>query len=163
MWSSSIGKECSSSQLYCQAKGWFQKSQEFSNDLEKGFLSGKMEGEKMDAQGKVLKMFFTLKILNSPFSKQRLLELFFLSLFFYAYFSLFFPFFISLLRMNSGIFEMFQEKTIFKLYFKWDGSGYTKIYEIGGVVENLSVVDAYLEMDLCTAIISFGEASNKIL
>jgi hypothetical protein len=58
---------------------------------------------------------------------------------------------------------MFQEKTIFKLYFKWDGSGYTKIYEIGGVVENLSVVDAYLEMDLCTAIISFGEASNKIL
>jgi hypothetical protein len=70
MWSSSIGKECSSSQLYCQAKGWFQKSQEFSNDLEKGVLSGKMEGEKMDAQGKVLKMFFPLKILNSPFSKQ---------------------------------------------------------------------------------------------
>jgi hypothetical protein len=30
-------KKCNSSQVYCQAKGWFQKSQEFSNDLEKGF------------------------------------------------------------------------------------------------------------------------------
>jgi hypothetical protein len=38
--------------------------------------------------------------------------------------------------MNKGIFEMFEEKTIFKLSFKWDGSGYTKIYEIGGVAEN---------------------------
>jgi hypothetical protein len=45
-----------------------------------------MEGEKMDSHGKVLKMFYPLKILNSPFSKERLLELFFLSLF-YASFS----------------------------------------------------------------------------
>jgi hypothetical protein len=37
MWSSSIGKECNSSQVYYQDKGLFQKSQEFSNDLEKGF------------------------------------------------------------------------------------------------------------------------------
>jgi hypothetical protein len=44
MWSSCIGKECNSSQVYYQAKGWFQKSQEFSNDLEEGFLSGNMEG-----------------------------------------------------------------------------------------------------------------------
>jgi hypothetical protein len=52
---------------------------------------------------------------------------------------------------------MFEEKTIFfKLSFKWDGSGYTKIYEIGGVAENLSVVDAYPEMDLCTPINFFG-------
>jgi hypothetical protein len=37
MWSSSIVEECNSSQVYYQAKGWFQKSQEFLNDLEKGF------------------------------------------------------------------------------------------------------------------------------
>jgi hypothetical protein len=58
---------------------------------------------------------------------------------------------VSLLRMNLVIFEMFEGKTIFfKLSFKWDESGYTKIYEIRGVVENLSMVDAYPEMDLCT-------------
>jgi hypothetical protein len=61
---------------------------------------------------------------------------------------------VSLLRMNSGIFEMFEEKIIFffNFCFKWDGSGYTKIYEIGGVAKNLSVVDAYPEMDLCMPI-----------
>jgi hypothetical protein len=36
----------------------------------------------MDSHEKVLKMFSPLKILNSPLSKERLLELFFLSLFF---------------------------------------------------------------------------------
>jgi hypothetical protein len=30
-------KECNSSQVYCHTKGCFQKSQEFSNDMEKGF------------------------------------------------------------------------------------------------------------------------------
>jgi hypothetical protein len=40
--------------------------------------------------------------------------------------------------------------------FKWDGSGYTKIYEIRGVAENLSAVDAYLGMDLCTLIKKIG-------
>jgi hypothetical protein len=93
MWSSSIGRECNSSQLYCQAKGWFQKSQEFSNNLENGFSSGKMEGEKMDSHGKVLKMFSPLKILNSPFQNTEsfgafppssFFLCFFLSLFFYA-------------------------------------------------------------------------------
>jgi hypothetical protein len=63
---------------------------------------------------------------------------------------------VSLLRMNSEIFEMFEEKTIFfKLSFKWDGSGYTKIYEIGGVVKKLSMVNAYPRMDLCTQINCF--------
>jgi ferritin len=38
MWNSSIGKECNSSQVYSQAKGWFKKSHEFSNDLEKFFF-----------------------------------------------------------------------------------------------------------------------------
>jgi hypothetical protein len=42
----------------------------------------------MDSHRKVLKMFSPLKILNSPFSKERLLELFFLSLFFLCFFSL---------------------------------------------------------------------------
>jgi hypothetical protein len=64
---------------------------------------------------------------------------------------------ISLLRMNSGIFEMFEEKIFFfKLSFKWDGSGYTKIYEIEGVAEILPAVDAYPGMDLCTPINFFG-------
>jgi hypothetical protein len=63
----------------------------------------------------------------------------------------------SISLLIRGIFEMFEEKTIFfKLSFKWDGCGYTKIYEIGGVAENLSVVDAYPEMDLCTPINFFG-------
>jgi hypothetical protein len=44
---------------------------------------------------------------------------------------------------------MFEEKTIFfNLYFKWVGSGYTKVYEIGRVAKKLSVVDAYHGMDL---------------
>jgi hypothetical protein len=51
--------------------------------------------------------------------------------------------------MNSRIFEMFEEKK-FKLSFKWDGSGYTKIYAIGGFAKNLLIVDAYPRMDLCT-------------
>jgi hypothetical protein len=57
----------------------------------------------MDSHEKVLKMFSPLKILNSPLSKERLLELFFLSLFFLCS--------VFLLRMNSGIFEMFEERT----------------------------------------------------
>jgi hypothetical protein len=48
------------------------------------------------------------------------------------------------------------ENNFFKLSFKWDGSGYNKFYEIGGVAENLSAVDAYPRMDLCTPIIFFG-------
>jgi hypothetical protein len=48
---------------------------------------------------------------------------------------------------------MFKEKTnFFKLSFKCDGSGYTKIYEIWVVAENLSAVDTYPRMDLCTPI-----------
>jgi hypothetical protein len=103
MWSSSIGKECNSSHVYCQAKGWFQKSQEFSNDLEKGFRSGKMEGEKMDSHEKVLKMFSPLKILNSPFSKETF-GAFLPFSFFSMLLFLFFLCSVSLLRMNSGIF-----------------------------------------------------------
>jgi hypothetical protein len=40
-----------------------------------------------------------------------------------------------------------RKQFFFKLSFKWDGSGYTKNYEIGGVVENLSAVDAYPGID----------------
>jgi hypothetical protein len=43
-----------------------------------------MEGEKMDSRKKILKLkcFSPLKILTFPFSLQRLLELFFVPLFF---------------------------------------------------------------------------------
>jgi hypothetical protein len=96
---------------------------------------------------------FSSQSIEFPFFKrERLFELFFLCFFFYASFS--FSFFlcsVSLLRMNSGIFEMFEVKTIF-----------FQIYKIGGVMENLSVVDAYPRMDLCTPIIFFSEASSKI-
>jgi hypothetical protein len=158
MWISSIGKECNSSQVNCQAKGWFQKSQVFSNDLEMGVWSGKMEGEKMDSHGKVLKIFSPLKILNSPFSKERdswsfssflFFLCFFFSLFFYASFSLLFFYAPSLYWGWTRWFLkcLRRKQYFFKLSFKWDGSGYTKNYEIGGVVENLSAVDAYPGID----------------
>jgi hypothetical protein len=68
----------------------------------------------MDSHIKVLKIFSPLKILNSTFQKRETFGAFLpFSLFFYASFSLFFLCSISLLRMNSGIFEMFEEKTIF--------------------------------------------------
>jgi hypothetical protein len=83
----------------------------------------------MDSHKKVLKIFSTLKILNSPFSKERDLWSFssflsFFSFFLYASFSPFFLCSVSLLRMNSGIFEMFEEKTIcfqtfFQMGWKW--------------------------------------------
>jgi hypothetical protein len=64
----------------------------------------------MDSHGNFFKMFSPLNILNSPFFKrERLLELFFLSLFLSMLLFLFFLCSISLLRMNSGIFEMFEE------------------------------------------------------
>jgi hypothetical protein len=51
----------------------------FLNDFRKGFENGMMEGEKMDSHKKILKLkcFSPLKILTSPFSLLRLLELFF--------------------------------------------------------------------------------------
>jgi hypothetical protein len=107
-------------------------------------------------------IFSSQNIEFSFFKRERLLELFFLSLFSMLLF-LFFLCSVSLLRMNSGIFEMCEEKTIFfKLSFKWDRSGYTKIYEIGGVAEKLSALDAYSGMDLCTPKKCLGEASSKI-
>jgi hypothetical protein len=73
-------KGYNSSDAYCQVKAWSKKSYEtFSNDFEKGFENGMMEGEKMDSHKKILKLkcFSPLKILTSPFYLQRLLELFF--------------------------------------------------------------------------------------
>jgi hypothetical protein len=63
----------------------------------------------MDSHKKVLKTFSPLKILNSPFSKERDFWSF-SSFFSMLLFSLFFLFSISLLRMNLGISEMFEEK-----------------------------------------------------
>jgi hypothetical protein len=65
-----------------------------------------MEGEKMDSHGKVLKMFSPLKILNSPFSKEKVFWRF-SSFLFFASFSFFLCSF--LFRMNLGFFEMFDE------------------------------------------------------
>jgi hypothetical protein len=95
------------------------------------------------------------------FSKERLLELFFLSVFFYASFSLFFL--CSLFSMLCLFIEdefgdfwnVWEESNFFKLSFKWDRSGYIKIYEIAGVAENLLAVDAYPGMDIYTPTIFF--------
>jgi hypothetical protein len=121
-----------------------------------------MEGEKMDSHEKVLKMFSPLKILNSPFLKERDFWSFssFLS-FFYASFSLF-SYAPSLYwGWTRGFFKCLRRKHFFRLSFKWDVSGYTNIYEIGGVAENLSVVDAYPGMDLCMPIIFFVRLAAK--
>jgi hypothetical protein len=65
--------------------------------------------------------------------------------------------------MNSLIFEMFEVKIfVFKLSFKWDGSGYTKIYKIGGLAKILSVVDAYPKLAYARQYFFLDEASNKI-
>jgi hypothetical protein len=82
MWSSIIGKECNSTQVYCQAEGWFQRSQEFSYDLEKGFINGKMEGGENGFTRKSFENVFSSQNIQFPFFKrERLLELFFLSFF----------------------------------------------------------------------------------
>jgi hypothetical protein len=63
-------KGYNSSHAYCQVKGWSKKSYEtFSNDFEKGYENGMMEGEKMDSRKKILKLkcFSPLKILNPLF------------------------------------------------------------------------------------------------
>jgi hypothetical protein len=104
-WSSSIGKEYNSSQVYCQAKGWFQKSQAFSNDLEKGFGSGKMEGEKMDSHEKVLKNVFSSQNIEFTFFKRETFGAFLPFSFFYASFSLFFSMLRLFIENELGVFR----------------------------------------------------------
>jgi hypothetical protein len=63
-------KGYNSSHAYCQVKGWSKKSYKtFSNDFEKSFENGTMEGEKMDSRKKILRLkcFSPLKILTSSF------------------------------------------------------------------------------------------------
>jgi hypothetical protein len=77
-------KGYNSSHAYCQVKGWSKKSYEtFSNNFEKGFENGMMEGEKIDSCKKILKLrcFSPLKILTSPFYLQTLGAFLFLPLF----------------------------------------------------------------------------------
>jgi hypothetical protein len=83
-------KGYNSSHAYCQVKGRSKKSYEtFSNNFEKVFENGMMEGEKMDPRKMILKLkCFSLKILTSPFYLQRLLELFFFPFSFLILFSL---------------------------------------------------------------------------
>jgi hypothetical protein len=62
-------KGYNSSHTYCQVKGCSKKSYEtFSNDFEKGFENGMMEGEKMDSRKKILKLkfFFSSQNINFP-------------------------------------------------------------------------------------------------
>jgi hypothetical protein len=122
-------KGYNSSHAYCQVKGWSKKSYEtFSNDFGKGFENGMMEGEKMDSRKKILMLrcFFLLKILTSPFYLQRFLEL----LFFFPPFSIFFFLSLSLFSMlrlfeDLEIFMINEGKTLFKNSFldeiEWNG------------------------------------------
>jgi hypothetical protein len=86
-----MGKEkgYNSSNVYCQAKVWSNKSLEnFLNDFGKDFWNGMMEGEKMGSHWKgslKLKRISPLKKLTSPLFEETfgaVLFLFFLSLFF---------------------------------------------------------------------------------
>jgi hypothetical protein len=108
---------------------------------------------------------FLLKILTSPFYLQRLLELFFfLPLFFQYFFSLSLSLF-SMLRLfeDLGILMINEEKsTLQKFLFRWNGMEWlSHDYRNGGVVD-ISAVDAYSKMELCTPIL-LGEASNNFL
>jgi hypothetical protein len=156
-------KGYNSSHAYCQVKGWFKKSYEiFSNDFEKDFKNGMMEEEKMDSREKILKLkcFPPLKILTSPFYLQRLLELFFF-LPIFQYF-LFLSFFSRLhLFEDFGILMINEEKnTLQKFLFRWNVMEWlSHDYGNGGVVD-ISVVDAYFRMELCTPIL-LDEPSKK--
>jgi hypothetical protein len=84
-------KGYNSSHTYCQVKGWSKKSYEtFSNDFEKGYENGMMEGEKMDSRKKILKLkcFSPLKILNPLFIYRDSCSFSFFFLFFFNTFSL---------------------------------------------------------------------------
>jgi hypothetical protein len=133
----------------------------FSNNFGKGFENGMMEGEKMDSRKKILMLrcFSPLKILTSPFYLQRLLKLFFFFLFFNT-------FSLSLFSMlclfeDLGILMINEEKnTLQNFLFRWNGMEWlSHDYGNGGVVD-ISVVDAYSGMELCTPIL-LGEASKK--
>jgi hypothetical protein len=113
-------KGYNSSHAYCQVKGWSKKSYEtFSNNFEKGFENGMMEGEKIDSCKKILKLrcFSPLKILTSPFYLQTLGAFLFLPLFLILFSLSFF----SILRLFEylGILMINEEKnTLQKFLFR---------------------------------------------
>jgi hypothetical protein len=141
-----------SSHAYCQVKGWFKRSYEtFSNDFGKGFENGMMEGEKMNSRKKILKLrcFSPVKILTSPFYLQKLLELFFFSSSFFNTFSLW----------GFGDFDDKQGEKYSSIFFRWNRMEWlSHDYEDGGVVD-ISAVDAYSRVELCT-VIFLGEAGK---
>jgi hypothetical protein len=154
-----IDKGYRSSHAYCQIKGWSKKSYEtFSNDFEKGFENGTVEGDKMDSRKKILKLtcFSPLKILTSLFYLQRLLDVFF----FLPLFSLFFS--MPHLFKDLGILMINEKKnTLQKFLFRWNGMEWlSHDYGNGGVVDILAV-DTYSGMELYTPILLL-EASKKI-
>jgi hypothetical protein len=63
-------KGYNSSHVYCQVKGWSEKSYEiFSNDFGKGFWNGMMVGKKMGSYKKDfdVAMFFSSQNIDFPF------------------------------------------------------------------------------------------------
>jgi hypothetical protein len=125
----------------------------------------KWKGRKWTHTEKFWNFFLLLKYWVPPFQKRETFGHFLpFSFFFYASFPLF-SMLRSFIEEEPGDFWNIWGGNNFFLSFKWDGSGYRKIYEIGGLAENLSAVDAFHGMDLCTPIIfifCLGEASTKI-
>jgi hypothetical protein len=156
-------KGYNSSHVYCQVKGWSKKSCEiFSNYFRKDFWNGMMEGKKTGSYKKDFEVaiFTPLKILTSHFYLKRLLELFFffLSLSLFQYF--FFLFFYAPSLWGLGDFDdIWGERQPSKILFKWHGMIWLiHDYEDGRAVD-ISVVDAYSRVELCTSIF-LGEASK---
>jgi hypothetical protein len=116
-----------------------------------------MEGVKMDSRKKIskLKCFSPLQILTSPFYLKRLLKLFFFSLFFFNTFSLSF----SMLHLfeDLGILMIYEEKNTLQ-FFSDEMEWLSHDYRNGGVVD-ISAMDAYSRMELCTPIL-LDEASK---
>jgi hypothetical protein len=160
-------KGYNSSHVYCQAKGWFKKSQEnFLNDFGKGFWNGMMEGEKMRSHRKgflKLKCLSSLKMLTSHLFEET----------FGDFFSLF-SFFSSVSWGLRGFDDIWGENHFFRNFFSIGFNilvvdAYSRVelctrtwlnhdYGDGGVVDIL-VVDGYSGMDVYASIF-MGDASN---
>jgi hypothetical protein len=154
-------KGYNSSHAYCQVKGWSKKSYEtFSNNFGKGFENGMMGGE----NGLTLKdfdvdMFFSSQNIDFPFLFADSWGFSFHS----SFFNTFSPFFSMLcLFKDLGILMINEEKNTLqkKFQMKWNGMEWlSHDYGNEGVVD-ISAVDAYSGMELCTSIL-LGEASKK--
>jgi hypothetical protein len=148
-------KGYNSGHVYCHVKGWSKKIYEiFSNDFWKGFWNGLMEGKKMGSYKRILKLqcFYSLKILTFPFYLKSLVAFLFLSfsLSIFPIFSLFF--YAPTLWGLRDFGDIWGERQPSKILFKWHGVIWLiHDYKDGGVVD-ISAVDAYSDVRLCTPI-----------